>query len=271
MRLPARILAGSLAAGLLVIGLGTVVPAEPPGPVGQPAPQESLKPRWRVGEQWIVETTTRLVQTGADFKSVPTARPIDWQFTVKGIEKIAGRSCYRLEIRPQDSSGPQPITSIWVDDQTQTLRRVQTQLPVQGELRTITENYEFGEGKPSPVLGPLTALPIDMPLFGAEHARSLKFSYTAVPGAAESRELGEIGFAVDIEQHIAPVKGEEARNLLHRDLSRDLRARPLVEVRLQSPERKVRQLWQAGLPWPSYSDNGDTSARLIKVFPPANQ
>jgi hypothetical protein len=39
-------------------------------------------------------------------------------------------------------------------------------------------------------------------------------------------------------------------------------------VRLETAERKVRQVWQPGMPWPSFSDNGDTVSRLIKVIPP---
>jgi hypothetical protein len=49
---------------------------------------------------------------------------------------------------------------------------------------------------------------------------------------------------------------------------KDVKIKPVYEVRLKTPLQRVRQLWQADQPWPVVSDNGVTQARLIKVIPP---
>ena len=59
----------------------------------------------------------------------------------------------------------------------------------------------------------------------------------------------------------------EVKGLLADEFAKDLRVRPAVEVRLKRFDRQVRQVWQAGLPWPVYTESGSTTARLIKVIP----
>jgi hypothetical protein len=76
-----------------------------------------------------------------------------------------------------------------------------------------------------------------------------------------------VAFAVDIKQSVAPVKYDQVRSLVPREFTRDLAARPLAEVRLKTSEREVRQVWQAGQPWPVYSSNGPTETRLVEVIP----
>jgi hypothetical protein len=60
--------------------------------------------------------------------------------------------------------------------------------------------------------------------------------------------------------------GEQfAKSLTDDAFSKSLTTRPVTEVRLKSLGREVRQLWQAQRPWPIYSDNGYTVARLVSV------
>jgi hypothetical protein len=259
---------------LAVLGLGAgllgVVSADQPADVKG----EDLRPRWNPDDCWVVETTTKPIQVrndGAE-KKLP---PVSWKFTVKKAEKAAGHDCHRLEIACLDAKGnvdkTQPTSVLWVDQKSMALRQLQTQLPVPGGFRTVTESYAFADNQPAPVLGPLTALPLDLPLFLSGAARGLeKFSYEAVSGTGGKRAPNDVAFAVDIEQHVAAAKADDVKRLVpddFKEFGRDLTARPVVEVKLKTTEREVRQLWQTGQPWPVYASNGQTTARLMKVTP----
>jgi hypothetical protein len=242
---------------------------------GTPAPEvkgEDFKPRWSPGDSWVVETTTRAVQMRGDPDATRPA-PVRWRFTVKKAEKAAGHECHRVEVVCLDGQGnadrSQPSSVVWIDQKSMALRQMQTQLPVPGGFRTVTESYAFGDNQPAPVIGPLTALPLDLPLFTPGATRGLeRFTYEAVSGAGGARAANDVAFAVDIEQHVAPARAEDVERLVpeeFKEFSRDLKARPVVEVKLKTAEREVRQLWQASQPWPLYADNGQTTARLVKV------
>jgi hypothetical protein len=249
-----------------------VVVAIPAADQGQPAAHvlspEQFKPDWRVGDRWIVETTTRAIQApkpGAD-----RGKPIRWQFSVQATEKVNGTDCYRVEAQPQVPGRPQPVTTFWVERQSLALLQFQTQLPVHGGFTTISEHYRFAGGQPVPVQSPLTALPIDMPVFVSNHAKSTqKFQYEAMPGPAGQKMLGDVTFATEIEQAFGPAKPEEVKGLLASELTKDVHSGPVAEIRLNSFQTRVRQLWQAPQPWPIYSENGTTVARLVGVTPAA--
>src|SRR5262249_33520753 len=76
-------------------------------------------------------------------------------------------------------------------------------------------------------------------------------------------------FAVEVEQSLKPARRAEVRHLLGEDSDGETPA--TYDVRLRSGGREVRQLWKAGLPWPSYSTSGGTTSRLVHVgtVPPA--
>lgn len=234
-------------------------------PAGVRAAEEQLRPRWRIGEQWVVETTARPAQSADELPAAPP-RPVSWHFTVGKVEKVAGHPCFRLDVRPEVEGGKAPLTTLWVDEKTMVVRQVQAQLLVQGALRDVTERYEF-DGGASPVFAPLTALPLELPVFTAAKARGPALSYRAVSGEPGARAPGDLDFAVAVRQQVAPAAPEDVKRLLPGASARDPKAR-LFEVKLAGPERRARQLWQPGLPWPVYSDNGHAEARLVKVIPP---
>jgi hypothetical protein len=253
--------------GLLGLGGGLFVAlgADPSADVKG----EELKPRWSAGDSWVVETATRELQSR---DAIDARKPVavKWQFTVKKVEKTAGHDCHRVEVVCLDDKGnpdkAQPKAVFWIDEKSMALRQLQTQLPVPGGFRTVTESYAFGDNQPSPVIGPLSALPIDLPLFTSGAARGLeKFTYEAVSGAGGKRAPNDVAFAIDIEQSFTAGKADDVKRLVADEFSRDLKAHPVVEVKLKTPTREVRQLWQAGQPWPLYSHNGQTTARLLKV------
>lgn len=264
---------------LSLLGLGGAILgtlwADPPGEVKS----EDFKPRWNPDDSWVVETATKPVQARHDL-NVTNLPPVSWKFTVKPSEKIAGHECHRLEVVCLDDKGnpdkTQPGATLWIDQKSMVLRQLRAQFPVPGGFRSVTESYVFGHNQPSPVIGPLTALPLDLPLFTAGKARGLeKFSYEAVSGPEGKRAADDVAFAIDIEQTMAPARAEEVNRLVaanFKEFSRDLKAKAVVEVNLKTAERNVRQLWQAGHPWPLYANNGPTTARLLKVTtaPPRN-
>lgn len=249
---------------------------EPPdkGKAGRTPTTAQLKPHWQTGQQWEVETLNQSLQRGANLNQESKQKPILWQFAVLKPAKLGEHSCCRLQVQIKLGQEQQPFTTLWLDEKSLALRQMQTQMRVQGELRTMTESYRFKAGQPAPVITPLTAIPLDMPVFLEEGKAVLhKFSYEAFSGEAGKKAIGDVGFAFEIEQSIAPagadaVKSLQSKGLLSKSFAKDLTAKPLTEVRLHAGRRRVRQLWQPGLPWPVYSSNGVCQSRLVRVLPP---
>jgi hypothetical protein len=252
--------------GLMAIVLAVQAPAQrPPGRSGEAAGIEQLRPQWRVGDQWVVETATLQIQNAAVGVKPERGEPIQWQFTVTGIDKLQGRDCYQIEARPLGQSAS-PTTRMWVDRQSLALCQLQSQAAVGGQWKTITESYQFPNGQPAPVQGPLSALPIDLPLFLSGGMKgSQQFSYEVTAGPEGRKALGDVGFAMNVQQETDTAPPQEVKGLLGDEFTKDLEAKPVVEVRLKSAMGQVRQLWQAGSPWPVYADNGTTIARLVKT------
>jgi hypothetical protein len=253
---------------LLLIGLLAVRAAseERPPPANSAPGAEAVRPHWKVGDRWIVETVTRMLPSGAAEAQALRSPAVQWQFTVAGVEKLNGRECFRVDVCClQPATGPK--SSLWIDRRAMCLRQVETQLPVPGGYQSFTESYEFVGDQPSAVLGPLTALPVDLPVFLSGQKGLQKSGYEAVAGAIGTKALGDVGFAFEVEQEAGQATPEEAKGLLSESFTKDLAARPAVEVRLKGVDRQVRQLWQAELPWPAYCDNGTTVSRLVKVTP----
>lgn len=232
--------------------------------VSKRSPEETLKPSWKVGQRWIVETVSTPMHT-SDAEPAAKGKPVKWQFKVTKKEKVGERDCFRVDITCQ-SVEDAPKTTIWVDAKSLALRQIEAGMLVQGEVRRVKERYDFEDGSPSPVIGPLSALPLDLPLFSTVRPRSGKFGYKAVTLDGDGKPEEDAPFAVEVEQQFTPMKLAEARGLLNED--EKAKAPSTYEVKLKSPEREIRQLWRPGMPWPSYSNNGSTTARLIKVLPP---
>lgn len=242
-----------------------VLAADAPSGATRSANMELITPQWGAGDSWVVETASLPVQVRGTLDPTIRSKPIQWQFTVQRYEKVVGDDCYRVVVKCLEP-GPQPTTVLWIDRATQTLRQVETEFPVRGGFKKVVENYQFSAGRKSPVLGPLTALPLDLPFFQGNRTKSLEsYSYEASAGPAGSKALGDIGFIYEVEQDVTTPSAQHVKGLLPDAYMKDLNTRPVVEVRLRSAGRQVRQLWRPGLPWPVYADNGVTVARLVKV------
>jgi hypothetical protein len=227
-----------------------------------PEPAQSLRPRWQVGDRWVVESATRQVQVAE-----PTARArcvVRWQFEVKAIEKLDGQDCFRIEAAPEGGA----VSVLWIDRQSLAVRQVQAGIVVGGRVQFLTENYRAMAGEASPLLSPLPALPIDLPAFPAGETKALgQYTYEAATGTVGQKAVGQIGFAIAVDQEITSAAAPQVKSLATDPFVKDITAKPTVGVRLKGPNGVVRQLWQPGVPWPICSENGATTARLIQFKP----
>ncbi len=253
---------------VLAVCLAVGAPSPPLQPAVEVAP---FRLSWQVGDRWSVETHSRQPQKPGPLAAA--TRPVTWEFAVTAVEPIGGRACFRVVATCREDDRQQPRVVFWVDRQWGVLRRLQTDLRVAGEFRTMIETYEPLDGQPSAVLAPLPALPLDLPLLAGpiREAKGLqKTLYETIPGPEGRKAEGQIGFLGEVEQTLdsAPLAG--VKSLLHEDYAKHLPAateEQVVEVRLSAPHGQARQLWQAGRPWPVYSDNGLTTARLVEYTP----
>lgn len=237
---------------------------EPKAPAAKAAAGPSLpRPSWKVGDRWVVETVTdRVQERGAQVEKSPAVR---WQFEVATIEKLAGRDCFRIEVKCLAQGRFAPDTTLWVDAGTLTLKQLRTQIAVAGQLRTLLESYDTGAQGATPVLSPINALPIDLPAFLPPGSKGLDtFEYTSQPLPAGSKDPTILRFAHSVKQDVSAA-GAKSLERLPRPYAKDLEAKPVVEVKLQDQERQVTQLWQQDQPWPLFIDNGRTRATLVSV------
>lgn len=238
-----------------------------------PAADEELKPedyrpQWKVGQRWVVSSVSLQSQARRDPKPDEAKRAVRWQFDVRAFEKIDDRNCFRVEVKCLDGEGD-AVTTLWVDEKTMTLRRVQTQLPVAGGLRTVTENYRSASGQPFPAFAPLTVPPLELPLFLAGTKGSQTFDYEASSTPPEEKGVGDIDFSFSVDQQLTRPPADKIKGLIPEEYSKDLIQKPVMEVHLKATGLQVRQLWQPGVPWPVYSNNGIAESRLVEVVQPA--
>lgn len=260
---------GGLAAGLLLVG--QCLAAEPAKTDSRSPTLGSWMPRWELGDRWVVETTSRPIQVRGEVART-AVRPIQWQFSVERFEKSLENDCCRVEIRCLADPSGHPLTVVWIDRKSLAIRQLAMEIPVPDGFQTITQSYEFPNDQVSPVLVPLTAVPLDLPVFYAEGGKGTQtFSYETHGGPAGAKAIGDVGFACEVEQQTSLLSLEEVKDMVHGTFAKTLEAQPVLEFRLKGPGRSVRQLWQPSLPWPVYSENGATTCRLVKVIPTAGR
>ena len=238
------------------------------------ATPEQYRPAWKVGQKWVVETVSQQSQARRALEPGQTRAPVRWQFEVQAHERVENSDCFKVLVKCL-AAGQHPETTLWVDQQAMTLRKVESQLPIPGGFRTVTETYRSASGQPFPAFAPLTVPPLELPLFLAGTKGRQTFSYQASSHPAGRKALGEIDFAFEVEQTVTRPQPENIKGLLPQDSIKSLAQDPNVErstidVRLKTARTSVRQLWQPGLPWPLYSNNGIATAKLVKVIQPTN-
>jgi hypothetical protein len=220
------------------------------------------RPQWRLGDRWVVETATRPIQGGG-----PGPRPpvkIRWQFTVERREVRGEQAMLRVDVQCLTRAGRAPRVSLWVEEQTLSLRQVEARMPTGGGWATLTESYQWDSG-PSAVLGPLTALPLDLPAFVNPNAKaSGLFEYRAAARTLDAKDLSGPSFSFSVTQSVGPLPAARQAPLAE-PIAKELGRGETVEVRLAGPDRQVTQIWQAQQPWPVYTLSGRTQSRLVEV------
>ena len=133
-----------------------------------------VKPKWEVGDRWVVETSTLPIQARREPIELSRGRPIPWQFTVQQDEKVVD-DCYRVEIRCLLAGSPQPVTVLWIDKRSGALRQVQTHPTADGFARS--PELRAGRWPAPPILSLLTAF-VDLPAFQGNEAKGMeKYTY----------------------------------------------------------------------------------------------
>lgn len=229
---------------------------------------QTYRPQWKVGQHWVVSSVSLQSQAGQPVAKAEK-EAVRWQFAVRATEAVDNHSCFKVEIKclagAQDS-----VTTLWVDEQSMTLRRVQTQLPVAGGWRTVTENYSSASGQPFPAFAPLTVPPLELPLFLAGTKGTQTFAYEASSAPTTEKGVDDVRFSFSVDQQFTQPPADKIKGLVPDEYSKDLIQKPVIEVQLKAAGAQVRQLWQSGLPWPVYSNNGIAESRLVEVQAPTN-
>ena len=224
-----------------------------------PIQTQQFRPQWQVGDRWTIETESQQQQTAAEN---PTRSKAQWRFQVEAVEPIAGQDCFRITARPIQAE--EPKTVIWIDRNTLAIKQIQTQLPTPRGYKTVTESYQSATA--APVVGPITVLPIALPQFPEPGLKSVDaYQYETISGPGGVKAVGDVGFSVDIRQSFSKPSTDRIKSLFDDQDTKDLQNRPVIEVQLVTPDLTVRQLWANDAPWPMFTDNGLTQARLIQT------
>jgi hypothetical protein len=103
---------------------------------------------------------------------------------------------------------------------------------------------------------------LDFPVFTQEGGTKNLASqtYEAVYGDKGVKSIDDVGFTFSVDQSFSPVKADYVKSLAPAS-----EGEGVVEVEIRGARRRVSQLWQPGAPWPIYSNNGMTEARLVEV------
>jgi len=223
----------------------------------------SFRPRWKVGQTWTVETTTKLPQFGVDAALAKRAHTVRWVFRVEEVEEVFEEPCFRVVATPLDLCPKGLNVRFWATVENLTLRRVEITFPVAGEFRTISESFQGLTTKTFPTQVPFKLLPLDMPCWERVPAKEpVGFTYEAIPGSLEKKDPGGIRFQIDIEQ-----KSSELDSVVSAEAESSAEAKSappgVIKIELKTALGRVEQLWRVGQPWPMWASNGTTVARLV--------
>jgi hypothetical protein len=231
--------------------------------------------QWQTGTTWTVEA--RNLQTQGFQRQ--QQKTVLWIFTVAGETTFAGQNAFVINIRCKDGGETAPRVTIWVAKQSGMLLKTQTQQYIQGQWKTFTDSYSVtkmldGHTIPVAVLGTIPALPLDMPVFGAERSKDIEgMSYELISGDGKSKAIGETGFVYRVNQNVKPLAEDKAKTLFASPAGAKAIDNPVdlskaVEVEIQSGAKKIQQVWTPDAPWAVYSNNGVSESRLISTEQP---
>jgi hypothetical protein len=196
-------------------------------------------------------------------------RKVQWQFQVGKVEKIDGQDCYAVDVKCMAAGGRDAKpTRLWLNKNTLGLEQIEEQLPIQGKYKPVKERYK-AQGRTAPVFVPITAIPLDMPVFlPSEDKGTTDFGYQAIiPDEEGKKALDDVGFKFQVKQTTQAPNRDELKDLVAEEFTKGLAEKKVLEFKFEAGRRKARQIWQEGQPWPLYSSNGLIEAQLIEVKP----
>lgn len=255
-------------AAAVVAGLAWLVTAGPAAtqPVrGDDVPAALPRPTWRVGDSWLIETVTDNIQV-RDVSTDKKSPPIRWRFKVTGIVKKAGRPCYQVDVTCEAQARFRPASTLFIDAETMMLRELRTEVAGFGSVQTLHESYEPRGDRAAPVLSFGNVLPTDLPAFVPKASKDVNYTYVSQNTPAGAKDLGLIRFGHEVSQQVVQ-PGAKTLEQVHPQYAKALDSQAIVEVHLKSQDKSVVQLWQKGTPWPIYTNNGRTVAKLIPAGP----
>ena len=222
---------------------------------------ESLSPpNWSVGQTWSIETESLQPQTDVQ----DTKWTAQWRFLVEAIDEFEGSDCYRLVITPLEQ--PEPKTTVWVDSRNFMIRRVDSQIPMPEGYVTVSEIYRANQ--PVPVIGPLSLIPLALPCFTTEGAKSDSeaetFEYNNSDFDGIKSDL-PVSFLTTVSQTVGTPDAESMKQFDASPWVKSIDTPDVLEVKLVTQNETVRQLWDASAPWPVFSENGVSTARLLDI------
>ncbi len=182
------------------------------------------------------------------------------------MARIQGRDCFQAKITVVDAAPGSPVAHIWVDYETGALVRVATLTLVRGEWVKRVQTFQGSNGKATGVFGAIPCLPLDMPLFSEDGSKALgggEEIYSTVDGDEGSKALDAAAprFSYKVKTSAQPLSAEGAKAL-------GGGAEGLgdaLEVTMDGGARKARQIWTPNSPWPVYSANETSEARLVET------
>ena len=220
------------------------------------------RPRWRIGDRWVVETRSKIVQSVRNADAQP--RTVRWQFEIAGVEQAAAAECFKICVSCLVEAQLRPSITLWYDKQTLFLRKFEAQIVAGGQMRTLCESY-VAASEFAPVITPLEVVPVSLPAFvppGAKHFGS--FSYVSQPASGGSKDLSLVRFAHTIRQDV----GRPSRDLVRHageSGNKVFATSRSVEIHLSEGSRQIAQLWASKAPWPVYTSQGQTEAWLVSI------
>jgi hypothetical protein len=220
------------------------------------------RPRWSEGDRWVVETRTKIVQSVAKADGQP--RRVRWQFEIAGVERVAAAECFKICVTCLVEAKLRPSITLWYDKQTLFLRKFEAQIVARGEMRTLCESYTAAS-EFAPVIPPLEVIPVSLPAFvpaGAKHFGS--FTYVSHVASAGSKDLSLVRFAHTVRQDVERSSQDLIRHAAGTGNKVLATSRP-VEVHLAEGNRQIAQLWERDIPWPVYTNQGQTEAWLVSI------
>ncbi len=223
----------------------------------------SFKPRWQVGQAWVVEAHVPRLQLATEVDRSQALVSLRWRFAVEKIDNLLDEPCYLIEARPQDVEPEGLCLRLWVSTEALLLKGWELLFPCGGVVASTGEMFRGGDFPAYPASVPFMLVPIAFPVWEEIPLKDIaEFHYEARVGLAAVKDLQESRFYIAISQCVDKPDERYVKSVLNRSVDQ-LGNRDLLRIELQSSLGHWQQLWMAGQPWPVWASNGIVTSRLV--------